>query len=63
MIDLIRMKAIVYLDDEGKEFREEEIPDSMATLARRFHEAMLEAAAETDEELMDKYVHGEEMTE
>ncbi len=63
VIDLIRMKAIVYLDEEGRKFQEEEIPESMAILAHRFREAMLEAAAETDEELMDKYVHGEEMTE
>jgi len=63
VIDLIKMKAIVWLDEEGKEYREEPIPDSLMTLARRFREAMIEAAAETDEELMHKYVAGEEFAE
>ena len=63
VVDLIRMKAIVYLDEEGREFEEQPVPEEMLTLARRFREAMLEAAAETDEELMDKYVSGQELTD
>ena len=63
VVDLIRMKAVVYLDEQGREFREEEIPDGMLPLARRFREAMVEAAAETDEELMRKYLSGEELAE
>ncbi len=63
VVDLIRMKAIVYLDEHGREFREDPIPEPMLPLARRFREAMVEAAAETDEELMQKYVTGEELSE
>ncbi|MBE9566308.1 MAG: GTP-binding protein, partial [Proteobacteria bacterium] len=63
MVDLIRMKALVYLDEEGREFEEAPIPEAMMNLARRFREAMVEAAAETDEELMHKYLADEELTE
>jgi len=62
VVDLISMKAIVYLDEQGREFREDPLPDSMLVMARRFREAMVEAAAETDEELMHKYLTGEELT-
>jgi elongation factor G len=63
VIDLIRMKAIVYLDEEGREFTEEPIPEGIAPLALRFREALLEACAETDEELMAKYLNGEDLSE
>jgi elongation factor G len=63
VVDLIKMKAVVWLDDQGREYREEPIPEPMLPLARRFREAMVEAAAETDEELMQKYLTGEELTE
>jgi len=63
VIDLIGMKALVWLDDQGRDIAEEPIPESMMPLARRFREAMVEAAAETDEDLMQKYVTGEELTE
>jgi elongation factor G len=63
VIDLIKMKAIAWLDEEGKEYREEPVPQNMMVLTRRFREAMIEAAAETDEDLMHKYVAGEEFTE
>jgi len=63
MVDLIRMKALVYLDEDGREFEEAPIPEAMMSLARRFREAMVEAAAETDEELMHKYLADEELTE
>ncbi len=63
VIDLIRLKAVVYLDEEGREFREEPIPEESLPLVSRFREALLEAAAETDEGLMHKYLSGEELTE
>jgi len=63
IIDLIRMKAVVWLDEEGRQYQEEPVPESMLPMARRFREAMVEAAAETDEELMHKYVAGEEFAE
>ncbi len=63
VIDLITMKALVYLDEQGREFEEQPIPEEMLTQARRFREAMVEAAAETDEDLMHKYLAGEDLTD
>ncbi len=63
VVDLITMKAYVWVDETGREYREEPVPDSMMTLVRRFREALVDAAAETDEELMQKYIAGDEFTE
>ncbi len=63
VVDLISMKAILYHDGEGRDYSEEAIPETMLPTVRRFREAMVEAAAETDEELMDKYLAGEDLSE
>ena len=63
VVDLITMKAIIWQDNEGRDFTVEDIPEGMLPLARRFREAMVEAAAETEEELMDKYLAGEDLSE
>ena len=63
MIDLIRNIAIMYYDDLGKDMREEAIPAEYADQAEEYRAAMIEAIAETDEELMEKYLEGEEITE
>jgi len=63
VVDLITMKAIIWQDGEGRDFAAEAVPEGMLPLARRFREAMVEAAAETDEELMDKYLAGEDLSE
>ena len=63
IIDLVKMKAEVYYDDLGKDMREEEIPEDMLELAEKYHDALIEAVAEQDDELMDKYFSGEELTE
>ena len=63
IIDLVRMKAEVYYDDEGKDVREEEIPADMMEEAKTAREAMVEAAAECNDELMEKFFSGEELTE
>ncbi len=63
VVDLIRMKAVVYLDEEGRTLSEEDVPEEMMPLARRFREALLEACAETDEDLMAKYLNGEDLSE
>ncbi|MDV4152633.1 elongation factor G [Clostridium sp. AL.422] len=62
MIDLITNKAIMFYDDLGKDVREEEIPADLADQAEEYRMAMIEAIAETDEELMEKYLEGEELT-
>ncbi len=63
VIDLVTMKALVWTDQEGRQIEEQPIPEGMVHLAQRFREALLEAAAETDEELMQKYVNGHILTE
>ena len=62
IVDLIEMKAEIYKDDLGKEFDITEIPDDLKDAAEEWREKMLEAVAETDEELMMKFLEGEEIT-
>ena len=63
IIDLVTMKAEVYYDDLGKDMREEEIPEDMQELAQKYRDELIEAVAEQDEELMNKYFEGEELSE
>ena len=63
IVDLVRMKAEVYYDDEGKDIREEEVPAELLAEAQTLREEMVEAAAEQDDELMDKFLSGDELTE
>ena len=63
LIDLVENVAYVYYDDLGKDVRQEEIPEDMKDKAEEYRMALLEAVAETDEELMMKYLDGEELTE
>ena len=62
IVDLIRMKAEVYYDDEGKDIREEEIPADLLEEASQMRDELVEAAAEQDDELMEKFLGGEELT-
>ena len=62
IVDLMTMEADVYYDDLGKDMRVEPIPDDMKDLAEEYREKMIESICETDEELMDKYFSGEELT-
>ncbi|AZD67015.1 translation elongation factor 2 (EF-2/EF-G) [Pseudomonas chlororaphis] len=62
-VDLIKMKAIYWNeDDKGTTYREEEIPTDMLALAEEWRAKMVEAAAEANEELMNKYLEGGELT-
>ena len=63
VIDLVKMEAIVYEDDLGKVADEVEIPADMKDLADEYREKLLEACAEFDEDFMEKYLGGEEITE
>ena len=62
IVDLIRMKAEVYYDDEGKDIREEEIPADLLEEASQMRDELVEAAAEQDDGLMEKFLGGEELT-
>ena len=63
IVDLIKMKAFIHKDDLGKEIEETEIPADMKEEAEKWRQNMIEAACEQDEELMMKYLEGEEPTE
>ena len=63
VIDLIRQVCIIWSDAEGMEMVEQPIPAELADQAARFREAMIERAAEQDDDLMIKYLDGEELTE
>ena len=63
IVDLITMKAEIYKDDLGKEIEVTDVPADMMDEALEWREKMVEAAAENDEDLMMKYLEGEELTE
>ena len=62
IIDLIDMNADIYYDDMGNDVRVEEIPEDLKEQAQEYRDKLIEAVAETDEELMMKYLDGEELT-
>ncbi len=62
IIDLIKMKAEIYTNDLGTDILEEDIPAEYLEQAQEYREKLVEAVAETDEELMMKYLEGEEIT-
>ena len=63
IIDLVKNEAIVYEDDLGKVADEVEIPDDMKEKAEEYREKLLEALSELDDEFMEKYLGGEDITE
>jgi elongation factor G len=64
VVDLIRMKAIYWNEaDMGATYKLEDIPADMVDACQEWHDAMVEAAAEANEELMDKYLEGGELSE
>ncbi len=63
IIDLVTMKASFYKDDLGKEIEEGPIPDDMMSVVDKYRNILIEAVAEQDEDLTNKYLEGEEFTE
>lgn len=63
IVDLVEMKAEIYKDDLGKEYERVEIPDDLKAEADEWREKLLESVAELDEDLMMKFLEGEDMTE
>ena len=61
IIDLIEMKATFYGDDTGMDVEISEIPEEHVELAEEYREKLIEAVAEFDEDLMEKYLNGEEL--
>ncbi|MEH7352486.1 elongation factor G [Neobacillus drentensis] len=62
IIDLVEMNAVFYGNDLGTDIEVREIPEEQRELAEEYHEKLVEAVAELDEELMEKYLGGEEIT-
>ncbi len=62
IVDLITMKAEVYYDNEGVDIREEEIPGQMLAQAQEYRAALLDSIAEEEDEVLEKYLSGEELT-
>ena len=63
IVDLIKMRAFIHKDDLGKVIEETDIPEDLKEKAEKFRSQMVEAAAEQDDELMMKYLEGEELSE
>ena len=62
IIDLVRLKAIRYLDDLGEDFEEIDIPEDLRRAALEAREQLIEKVAEIDEHLMEKYIEGQKIT-
>lgn len=62
IIDLVTMKAEIYHNEDGTDYSEEEIPAEMQDLANEYREKLIESVAELDEELMEKYFGGEDIS-
>ena len=63
IVDLIKMRAFIHKDDLGREIEETDIPEDLKEAAEKYRSEMIEAAAEQDDELMMKYLEGEELSE
>jgi elongation factor G len=63
IVDLVRMRAYLYTNDIGTDIQEAEIPEEVVELADEYRVKLIEAVAETDDTLMNKYFEGEELTE
>ncbi|MEA2064892.1 MAG: elongation factor G, partial [Patescibacteria group bacterium] len=62
IIDLIEQKARIYKDEDGKEWEDSDIPDDMKEKAKEYRDKLIEAIVENDEDLMNKYLEGKEIS-
>ena len=62
VVDIVERKSIIYEDEMGSEFTESEIPDALKDKVEELRQALLEAAIEHDDDLIEKYLSGEELT-
>jgi len=62
IIDLVQMKAEIYQDDLGTKMEVDDIPEEYREQAEEYHNQLVEAVAETDDELMEKFFEGHELT-
>ena len=62
LVDLVKMKAEIYVDEMGTTMDETDIPADLVAMAEEYHDKMVEAAAECDDELMEKYLEGETLS-
>ncbi|KYC37994.1 elongation factor G [Scytonema hofmannii PCC 7110] len=63
IVDLVKMSAYIYTNDQGTDIQETAIPEDMAAQVEEYRSKLIEAVAETDDDLMNKYFEGEELTE
>ncbi|MEH2183806.1 elongation factor G [Nostoc sp.] len=63
IVDLVRMRAYIYANDQGTDIQETDIPEALQAQVDEYRTKLIEAAAETDDALMTKYFEGEELTE
>ncbi|XWK86541.1 MAG: elongation factor G [Phormidium sp.] len=63
LVDLVKMKAVIYTNDQGTEIEEVDIPADLKDKAEEFRVMLVEAAAEADDAMTEKYLEGEELTE
>jgi elongation factor G len=62
IVDLVKMKAEVYYDDAGNDVREEDIPEELLGTAKEYRNKLIEAIADEDDEVLNKYLDGEELS-
>ncbi len=62
LVDLMKMKAYIYNDDKGEDITEVEIPAEMQEISQKYHDEMVEKICETNDELMEKFFEGEEIS-
>ncbi len=63
IVDLVQMKAFLYTNDQGTDIREADIPDVVQEQAQEYRTLLIEAVAESDDALMEKYLEGESLTD